>query len=43
MIISENIEKYDRIKKYVEKLEMHIKKDMYNESNRWFYLHVTKD
>ena len=42
MIISESIERYDIIKKYLEELGMHIIKDDYIEKNRWFYIYAIK-
>lgn len=40
MIVSESVERYEKIKEYINKLGLHIKQDNYNETNRWFYLHV---
>lgn len=43
MIISESKERYELIKEYIESLELHIKLDDYNETKRWFFLHVIND
>jgi len=40
MIVSESVERYEKIKEYINKLGLHIKQDNYVETNRWFYLHV---
>lgn len=42
IIISEAIDRYDKIKEYLEELEMKIIKDEYNETNRWFLIHAIK-
>lgn len=42
MIISESVERYDKIKKYVGKIKMHIIKEDYNETNRWFFIYAIK-
>ena len=42
MIISESREIYDIVKSYLEKLNMKIIKDEYNEINRWFIIHAIK-
>ncbi len=43
MIISESVERYEIIKSYLQKINMHIKKEDYNEKNRWFYIHAIKE
>ena len=43
IIISESVERYEIIKEYINKMELHIKKDNYVETNRWFYLHIIND
>jgi len=43
MIISESIDRYDLIKKYIDKLGYHIKLSNNEKTNRWFYLHVIND
>jgi superfamily II DNA or RNA helicase len=43
MIISESIERYDIIKKYIEELGLHIKSSINKTTNRWFYLHIIND
>ncbi len=40
MIVSESVERYEKIKEHINKLGLHIKQDNYVETNRWFYLHV---
>ena len=42
MIISESVERYDSIKKYLIQLNMRIIEDDYVESNRWFVIHAIK-
>ncbi len=42
MIISESVDKYDNVKKYVESLNMKIIKEDYNKTKRWFYIFVIK-
>ena len=42
MIICESSERYDKIKEYVNELELHIKKDVYDAGKRWFYIHAIK-
>ena len=42
MIISESRERYEIIKSYLEKLNMKIIIDEYNETNRWFIIHTIK-
>ncbi len=43
MIISESIERYEIIKKYIEELGLHIKTSDFTTTNRWFYLNVLND
>ena len=43
IIISESIERYETIKKYVNDKGLVIKFDDYIENNRWFYLHILND
>ena len=43
MIISESIERYNKIKQYIEELGMHIKNDDYSDTKRWFCIHAIKD
>ena len=43
MIISESIERYEIIKKYIDELKLHVKLDEHCDKNRWFYLHVIND
>jgi ribosomal RNA-processing protein 8 len=43
MIISESIERFDIIKKYIEELKLHIKYCDYKENKRWFFLHIIND
>jgi hypothetical protein len=42
IIISESRERYEIIKSYLEKLNMKIIIDEYNETNRWFIIHAIK-
>jgi superfamily II DNA or RNA helicase len=42
MIISESIYRYDIIKEYLKKIEMHIIEDDYKETNRWFFIYAIK-
>jgi ubiquinone/menaquinone biosynthesis C-methylase UbiE len=42
MIISESVERYDKVKSYLQKINMHIIKEDYNEKNRWFYIYAIK-
>lgn len=42
MIISENQERYDIVKAYLQKINMHVIKEDYNETNRWFYIYAIK-
>jgi len=43
MIISESIERYDTIIKYIEELGLHVKFTDNDKTNRWFYLFVIND
>lgn len=43
MIISESVERYDIVKKYLKEIGMYIKKEDYNETNRWFYIFAIKE
>ena len=43
IIISESIERYDVIKNYIDELGYIIKSSVYENTNRWFYLHVLND
>lgn len=43
MIISESIERYEKIKDYIVELGLHIKKDNYVETKRWFYIHAINE
>ena len=43
MIISESIERYEKIKAVVLEMGLHIKIDDYSETKRWFYIHAIKD
>lgn len=43
IIISESIERYEKIKETIERMGLHIKKDEYFENKRWFYIHAIKD
>lgn len=43
MIISESIERYDIIIKYIQELGLHIKSINNEQANRWFYLFVIND
>ena len=42
MIISESVERYQTIKDYLININMHIIKEEYKNTNRWFYLYVIK-
>ena len=42
MIISESVERYDSIKKYLIGINMKIIIDDYVEINRWFLIHAIK-
>jgi ribosomal RNA-processing protein 8 len=42
LIISESIERYETITKYVEKLDLHIIEDEHSETKRWFYIKCLK-
>ena len=42
MIISDTIDKYDEVKKHINKLKMKITKDDYDKPKYWFYLHAIK-
>ena len=43
IIISESVERYDIIKKFVVSKGLFLKIDDYDASNRWFYLHIFND
>lgn len=43
IIISESIERYEKIKEVVLEMGLHIKIDDYSETKRWFYIHAIKD
>ncbi len=43
MIISESVERYEKVKSYLQKINMHIKKEDYDEKNRWFYIYAIKN
>jgi Mn-dependent DtxR family transcriptional regulator len=42
MIISESIERFEIIKKYLTEIDMKIIKEDYNKTKRWFYINVIK-
>jgi antitoxin component HigA of HigAB toxin-antitoxin module len=42
MIISESVERYEKVKLYLQEINMHIIKEDYNETNRWFYIYAIK-
>ncbi len=42
MIISESVERYEIIKTYLQSINMHIIKEDYKDTNRWFYLYAIK-
>ena len=42
MIISENKERYETVKKYLDEINMKIITDEYKETNRWFIIHAIK-
>jgi len=43
MIISESKERYKKIKDYILELGLHIKKEEYTETKRWFYIHAINE
>ena len=43
MIISESIERYEKIKAVVLEMGLHIIKDEHSETKRWFYIHAIKN
>ena len=43
IIISESSDRYDLIKKYINELGYHIKKEEFEKTNRWFYLWILND
>ena len=43
MIISESIERYKKIKKYIDEKNLHIKSVENNKKNRWFYMYILND
>jgi hypothetical protein len=42
MIISENKERYETVKKYLDEINMKIITDEYKETNIWFIIHAIK-
>ena len=43
MIISESIERYEKIKEYIDEKNLHIKSVENNKENRWFYMYILND
>ena len=43
MIISESIERYEKIKEYIDEKNLHIKNVENNKENRWFYMYILND
>jgi superfamily II DNA or RNA helicase len=42
MIISESVERYEVVKEQLEAIGMHVIREEYAETNRWFYIYVIK-
>lgn len=43
MVISESIERYEKIKEYIDEKNLHIKNVENNKENRWFYMYILND